>query len=147
MLEVLLRHIFRHLSYNFDDRVRIRCLEHVEEAFTEAELLEVMRTKQPKMFQANRDSMATDVGQSQDSKPSGSSDLFAGMMLGIGAGGNMLAEKQKRLAAKTAKVEKIQAKRLMIKPFFYSNSFVKMNPLKELENMKGQSQLPHTKTR
>ena len=41
MLEVLLRHIFRHISYNFDDRVRLRCFEHVEEAFTEAELAEV----------------------------------------------------------------------------------------------------------
>jgi hypothetical protein len=45
MLEVLLRHIFRHLSYNFDDRVRIRCLDHVEEAFTEEELKEVIETR------------------------------------------------------------------------------------------------------
>ena len=62
MLEVLLRHIFRHLSYNFDDRVRIRCLDHVEEAFTEAELQEVMETRRKNAFNGARDSCATDVG-------------------------------------------------------------------------------------
>ena len=38
-LEVLLRHIFRNVSYNFDDRVRLRALECVDEAFSEEDLL------------------------------------------------------------------------------------------------------------
>ena len=57
-------------------------------------------------------------------------------MLGIGAGGSMVEEKRKRLAMKTSKVEKIKEKRKVMRPFIYKNSFVKMNPLRELELMK-----------
>ena len=48
----------------------------------------------------------------------------------------MVEEKRKRLAMKTSKVEKIKEKRKVMRPFIYKNSFVKMNPLRELELMK-----------
>jgi hypothetical protein len=42
MLESLLRHIFKAISFNFDDRVRLRDVSCIEEAFTEDELQEIM---------------------------------------------------------------------------------------------------------
>jgi hypothetical protein len=39
LMEVLLRHVFRCVSFNFDDRLRLRFLEGVDEAFSEEDLL------------------------------------------------------------------------------------------------------------
>ena len=41
-LEILLRHVFRNVSYNFDDRLRLRALECVDEAFSEEDLMQVI---------------------------------------------------------------------------------------------------------
>ena len=44
-MEVLLRHVFRCVSFNFDDRLRLRFLEGVDEAFSEEDLLQVIEEK------------------------------------------------------------------------------------------------------
>jgi hypothetical protein len=42
LLEILLRHVFRNISYNFEDRLRLRSLDCVDEAFSEEDLTEVL---------------------------------------------------------------------------------------------------------
>ena len=73
-------------------------------------------------------------------------DLFAGLMLGIGTGGGLLEEKAKRAATKLIKVDKIKEKRRIMRPYVYSNSFVKMNPLRQLANQKEQPPIANRTT-
>jgi hypothetical protein len=43
MLESLLRHIFKAISFNFDEKVRLRDVSCIQEAFTEEELQDIMQ--------------------------------------------------------------------------------------------------------
>jgi hypothetical protein len=96
MLESLLRHIFKAISFNFDDRVRLRALVCIEQAFTEEELNEVMaRTNQ------GRDESTADHGKSRRSDGEASNetkDILQGLRLNMNS--NVIGEEKMRLEKK-----------------------------------------------
>lgn len=96
-LESLLRHVFKAISYPFEDRVRLRDISCVEEAFTEDELNELI-AKESKANTAEVDKLTRSDGGNSD----GTTDILQGLRLNMNT--NVLGEEKKRLERKRIKV-------------------------------------------
>ena len=82
MLEEYMRQIYRCISFKFDEGMRLRDYECVEEAFTEEEFNEVLKQN---TIDANTTGQASHGGKLGEEKKE---DIFSGLMM------NMAAEDQ-----------------------------------------------------
>ena len=97
MLEELLRHVYRCISFQFEDGMRLREFDSVEEAFTEKILNDIILQKQA-------DAAKTIIRTASEMAKPGTSDgkednIFQGLMMNMAAE-DQFAEKQKRLDKK-----------------------------------------------